>query len=299
LGPSRQQDTLLDERADVSGFSDDMGLDNPLPGDFDDSRSVEDTNATHLPNDVDDLWSEAGIHLDDLKTSAAFVRELQQATLGNPTQGLSCEGLKCLHNPLYGQPSASVDEDAWLAIDLYLGTTSEATYKTVRAAILRCWPGTELPSYYKAKRLVADLSGIESVVHDMCINSCVVFTGPFLELESCPVCAEPQYDQFRIQTSDGKDRAPCHKFHTIPIGPQIQALYHAPESAKYAHYLCEEQSCVLSKIHSKGCLAEYLDALHCTDLIDAFEDGHIEEDDIVLMFSIDGAQLYAKKASAC
>ena len=56
---------------------------------------------------------------------------------------------------------------------------------------------------------------------------------------------------------------------------------------------------MLSEIHSKGCLAEYSDALHVTDLIDAFEDGRIEEDDIVLMFSIDSAQLYAKKASAC
>jgi len=55
LGPSRQQDTLLDECTDVSGFSDNMGLDDPLPGDFDDSGSAEDTNATHLPNDVDDL----------------------------------------------------------------------------------------------------------------------------------------------------------------------------------------------------------------------------------------------------
>jgi hypothetical protein len=150
----------------------------------------------------------------------------------------------------------------------------------------------------------------------MCVNSCVVFTGPFLELESCPVCTEPWYDQFWIQTSDGKDRAPHQsqfwiqtsdgkdraphqEFHTIPIGPQIQALYCAPESAKYAHYLHEERSYVLSEIHSKGCLAEYSDALHSTDLINMFEDRCIEEDDIMLMFSIDGAQLYAKKASAC
>ncbi len=56
---------------------------------------------------------------------------------------------------------------------------------------------------------------------------------------------------------------------------------------------------MLSKIQSKGCLDEYLDVLHGTDLIDAFEDGHIEEDDIVVMFLIDGAQLYVRKASAC
>ena len=46
-------------------------------------------------------------------------------------------------------------------------------------------------------------------------------------------------------------------------------------------------------------LDKYSDVLHGTDLIQAFEDGHIGSDDIVLMFLIDGAQLYAKKASAC
>ena len=56
---------------------------------------------------------------------------------------------------------------------------------------------------------------------------------------------------------------------------------------------------MLSEVHSKGCLAEYLDVLHSTDLIDTFEDGCIEDDDIVLMFLIDSAQLYAKKVSTC
>ena len=46
-------------------------------------------------------------------------------------------------------------------------------------------------------------------------------------------------------------------------------------------------------------LDKYSNVLHGTDLIQAFEDGHIGSDDIVLMFLIDGAQLYAKKASAC
>ena len=56
---------------------------------------------------------------------------------------------------------------------------------------------------------------------------------------------------------------------------------------------------MLSEVHSKGCLAEYLDVLHSTDLIDVFEDRCIKDDDIVLMFSIDGAQLYTKKVSTC
>ena len=48
-----------------------------------------------------------------------------------------------------------------------------------------------------------------------------------------------------------------------------------------------------------GYLGEYSDVLHGTDLIEAFRDIHIGEDDLVLMFSMDGAQLYAQKQSAC
>jgi hypothetical protein len=302
-----------------------MSLGAPLPGncDLDDLGGAEDLDATQLPSpglsqdpserstpplhgyfglpvgDIDDLWSGSSIHLDDLKTSAAFARELQHATFDNPSCGLSYEALERLRNPPRDQPSSSIDEDTRLAIDLYLGIQSEKGYEVARAAILRRLPTACLPTYYKVKRLVAELSGVESVVHDMCVNSCVAYTGPFLDLDACPVCSEPRYDQFRFETSDGKDRTPRQEFHTIPIGPQIQALYRAPESAVHAHYLRKERSRVLSEYQSKGCLDEYSDVLHGADLIDTFEDRCIEEDDIVLMFLINRAQLYARKASAC
>ena len=67
----------------------------------------------------------------------------------------------------------------------------------------------------------------------------------------------------------------------------------------HAHYLCEERVHILSVIKQKQCLDEYSDVLHGADIIQAFQDGHIKGDDIVLMFSIDGAQLYAQKLSAC
>jgi hypothetical protein len=124
--------------------------------------------------------------------------------------------------------------------------------------------------------------------------SCIAYTGPFFDLESCPICSEPRYDQFQLES-----RIPRQEFHTIPIGPQLQALYREPESATHAHYLRTERSRVLAEIDTKGFLEEYSDVLHGRDLIGAFRDGRIGEDDIALLFSIDGAQLYAKKASAC
>jgi len=42
-----------------------------------------------------------------------------------------------------------------------------------------------------------------------------------------------------------------------------------------------------------GYLGEYSDVLHGADLIEAFRDMHVREDDLMLMFSMDRAQLYA------
>jgi hypothetical protein len=126
-----------------------------------------------------------------------------------------------------------------------------------------------------------------------------MFTGLFLQLATCPVCSEPQYNEHQLESSHGKELIPRQEFHTIPIGPQLQALYRDPESATHAHYLCEERSCILSEVEEIEYLNEYSDVLHGSDLIGAFQDGHIGGDDIVIMFSVDGAQLYAKKASAC
>ena len=228
-----------------------------------------------------------------------FITGLQNPALDDPALGMSTEAVEHLHNPTRERPCLALDDDMRLAIDLFLGNPSELTYETNRTCILRRYPDCKLPTYYKIKCLVSEMTGIESLVHDMCINSCVVYTGPFVELDACPVCSETRYDCFHLESSHGKERVPRKEFHTIPIGPQLQALYRDPESTAHAHYLRLERSRVLSEIEQTGYLGEYSDVLHGTDLIDAFHNTRIGEDDIVLMFSMDGAQLYAQKQSSC
>ena len=262
--------------------------------------SHDDSGGSRLPADnIEDLWFQDTIHLDNIKTAAEFVRRLWDTSLDDPSLGMSCEALGRLQNPLHEQPSLSIDDNTWLAINMYLGNPSEATYKVNRKAFLRQLPTADVPSYYKTKRLVAELTGIELVVHHMCINLCVAYTGPFSDLEACPTCSEPWYDQFRLELSSRRDKIPRQEFHTIPIGPQLQVLYWEPETAIHTHYMRIEWSCILAEINQKGYLDKYSDVLHGTDLIQAFREGHIGEDDIALLFSIDGAQLYAKKAFAC
>ena len=253
-----------------------------------------------IPSDgVEDLWMKETIHLVNLRTSADFIHALRHTTLDDPRLGMSAEAVERLWNPLRDDPSLSIDADTKLAIRLFRNNPSAKTYEANRGDILLRHPDDALPSYYKIKRLVADMTGIESVVHDMCINSCMAYTGPFSELETCPICSESRYELSESQSSSGSQRKPRKKFHTIPVGPQIQALYRDPESASHAHYLREERARVLSEVEQRQCLDEYSDVLHGADMIQAFQDGRIQEDDIVLMFSIDGAQLYAQKLSAC
>jgi Transposase family tnp2 len=313
-----QPDTFLDDHARIgndrglSGSSDVISDAIQTPGDTGSSgraddldisdRPVDDPDHGSLdipPGDVEDLWLQDTIHLNDLKTAAEFVKGLQGVTLDDPSLGMPDEALHRLRNPPHERSPVVIDKVTRLAIDLYLGNPSKETYETNCKAIQRYEPGIDLPSYYKIKRLVADVTGVESVMHHMCINSCLAYTGPFHDLDACPVCSEPRYDQFRLQTSSGKDKIPRKEFHTIPIGPQLQALYRSPESASIAHYLRNERYRIIADLEQTDCLDEYSDVLHGTDLIAAFQDGRIDEDAIVLMFSIDGAQLYAMKASAC
>jgi hypothetical protein len=45
------------------------------------------------PGDIEDLWLEEVIHLDNLRLCAEFVKALQVATLSNPSVGLSEEAV--------------------------------------------------------------------------------------------------------------------------------------------------------------------------------------------------------------
>ncbi len=136
-------------------------------------------------------------------------------------------------------------------LKLHLVNPSEATYKANHAAILRYSLHADLPSYYRTTHLISEITGIELVVHNMCINLCIIYTSPFLNLEACPMCLKPQYDQFKLQLKRGKKWIACQKFHTIPIRPQLQALYHKPESTTHTQYLCEERVCASSQISTE------------------------------------------------
>ena len=114
-----------------------------------------------------------------------------------------------------------------LALSMFIALehSSESMYEKIRRAIEQCFADVELPSFHQTKRILADLSGVTSIVKDMCINSCAAYVGPFADLDSCPECSEPRYDQVRFDRSNGRIKHPRAVFHTIPIAPQLQSLW--------------------------------------------------------------------------
>lgn len=234
--------------------------------------------------------------LSELKESWRFIEALRGATLVD--SDLDDESINRLKNPIEEQLAIN-DRDIRLSIDLYLALddASQDTYGTVRTAILHRYPDSAILSFDQVRRRVAELSGVMPIDNDMCVKGCIAFTGPFSNEEVCPRpnCREPRYDQTILQASNGTKKVPRKKFQTIPIGPQLQASYRHPESAKKMYHRAERTAERLAS----GQPEVYDDFTAGSDYLAAVRNGQIRENDIALMFSIDGAQLYEKKQSDC
>ncbi|KIM50462.1 hypothetical protein SCLCIDRAFT_80402, partial [Scleroderma citrinum Foug A] len=46
----------------------------------------------------------------------------------------------------------------------------------------------DLLSFHNVENLIAAMTGIEKLQHNMCPNSCAAFTGPYSDKEECPLC---------------------------------------------------------------------------------------------------------------
>ena len=240
-------------------------------------------------------------HNEEIKIAMDFIRALEAASLDDEGMRLEPEALERLRNPPQ-RPTDILSPDLRLALDLFIavGNSSQETYNAVRSAIVRRYPENELLSYAQIKTRIAELSGITPIIHDMCINSCLGYTGPFAGLDMCPQCGEPRYDQITLVNSGGKVKKARQEFHTMPIGPQLQALWRHPDSVASVRYRETRTAEIMEELkHNNGLLASYDDYFHGSEYLEAVNSGRIVPGDMVLMFSIDGAQLYRNKSSDC
>lgn len=285
-----------------------LSLTSPKPAghDTDGAAALEEAD----PGCLDDDWpqnSNTGTHeqdlevmfeatlLGDLRMAVDFIRALQSASLDDKYNNMDTGWLHRLRNPpnqifngIKGHP------DLRLGLDTFIVSmkSSVDTYVTMREAILRRHPEDQLPSYNQIKRAITEITGVSSVVHPMCKNSCVAFTGPFSDLDRCPKCDEPKICPFT--------KKPHREFHTILLGPILQALWREPSSAQRFRYRQQITRSIIGELEeNNGILASYDDIFHGGDYLESIKKGKICDDDMVLMLSVDGAQLYAHKASDC
>ena len=110
------------------------------------------------------------IQINDLKTAAEFISQLQGATLD--ASGLSPSMIQRLRNCPPQSPSG-LDQSTQFSIKLFISTlnSSQQTYESVRAAVLERYPEDNILSYHEVKKVLEELTGVTSIAHDMCYVS--------------------------------------------------------------------------------------------------------------------------------
>ncbi|KAF8232539.1 hypothetical protein L208DRAFT_1271560 [Tricholoma matsutake] len=59
---------------------------------------------------------------------------------------------------------------------------------------MAAYPDDEFLLFDQAKQTLKKLSGVVPITHDCCISSCAAFTGAYSDLDACPYCNVPHYD---------------------------------------------------------------------------------------------------------
>jgi hypothetical protein len=203
----------------------------------------------------------------ELRIAQQFIKYLENATLDNSKLDGWVRERLC--NPLTGTVDDMLDPILRLSLDIYLavGNASQETYNSVCNALMRYNPAEPILSYDIVKRRI---TGVIPIQEDMCVNTCIAFTGPFGELDTCPECAEPRCDP---QKSRADKKVGRSQFYTLPIGPQLQVLWRSPESARSMRHRSERTQQIIDELQETGTIGEYDDIYQGSDYLRAVNEG--------------------------
>jgi len=234
-----------------------------------------------------------------MRTALEFIRMVNEATLASQ---FDTEELAELLEPR--EHTSTPPDDPGLKLSLlnyisFMGS-SQDVYEAARQNTHQCYPDIELLSHYRVERQARLLSGVITWEHHMCVKSCVGFTGPFADLEQCPNCGEACYKEKDLEESNGERKLPRKVFTTFPVGPQLQARWKHPQTAKDMFYRWDRTEELRRERGQSDDPPDIYDDILCGEsYLNLVNDGTIDEYDTVLMLSIDGAQLYEHKESNC
>ena len=174
---------------------------------------------------IEDLPADFVPNIDELRIALEFIRAVQFASLDNGD--LPPAVVMWLKDPL--QEVLQIhDLDELYSLKQYLAIqgASQQTYITVHNNHNEQFPESPMLSYVDKK--VAEWSSMQPIVHNMCPNSCMAYTGPFAQLDNCTKCELSHWDPFQFENSQGKVKVAAQHFYTIPLTPQLQSLWRSP-----------------------------------------------------------------------
>ncbi|KAI0349238.1 hypothetical protein OH77DRAFT_1415387 [Trametes cingulata] len=236
------------------------------------------------------------VTLEDMKTALESIRLLQNASLDD--SGLDPEVIERVRNPRE-QPFKIADENALLSIKIFLAVAnaSEETYNAIREAIMGRFPDVGILTLYKVKKMIEELTGVVGQKEDMCINSCIGYTGPYAALERCPKCGQDRYCPVKLRAGSKVAR---QTFTSMLPSTQVQAFFASEDVSNEMGWFHETALRIIASTQPGATsLSEFQDIVSSAELLRRVADGSIKAHDAVLMFSIDGAQLYQNKESDC
>ena len=294
--PSDEDNPPLSEPEDDPPLSE-SGEDGPPPSGSGEGSPPPSGPGEDVPPPSESGDGNATVTREDMKTTLELIQMLKEATLESQ---FSLDELEAFRNPQEISFSPSEDPDLLLSISNYITNlnASQAVYKSNRLNFQRRSPEVKMLSFEQAKRTVSRLSGVVTWHHDMCVDICAGFTGPYAHLEECPRCHKPRYDPDKLEKSNGETKVPRKTFTTFPVGPQLQSRWKSPGMAEKMHYRRNKTKDIPQDRHLDPDFV-WDDILSGSDYLDAVEDGTIKDYDTVLMLTMDGAQLLRNKTSNC
>ncbi|KAG2340482.1 hypothetical protein BDR05DRAFT_977324 [Suillus weaverae] len=228
--------------------------------------------------DLDQLHSMA--QLEDIQDAMAFITALRKASLDDSYSHLPVDAVERLCNPPRQLPDIT-DPNLIISLKFYFANTTVKAYNTICDATMERHPDDDIYSHHRIKCTAAELSGVVLIIHNMCPNT----------------CGEECWD---AKKSTPQKKVACQTFDTFPIGLQLQALWLHPDHAKKMCWCDKRTKDILNQLkETDGVPDVYEDILNRKQYLDACQSGKIKDGNLVLMFLIDGAQLYESKQSDC
>ena len=133
--------------------------------------------------------------INELRKTAQFIDALRGATLEQ--SNMQQEDIDHLHTAEPDPRLNITDKHFCKALSAFLSVTntSQKTYNMFSScsSMLACYPDDPFLLYSQVKWCVKQLSGVVPIFYDMCPDTCIGFTGPFIDHECCPTCGKEHY----------------------------------------------------------------------------------------------------------